>query len=89
MLGHAEYCGFSCNLTTFGYLYGVRRRQVTFPLSCEISLFSVLTRRQGGHVDVQNNNVKGFSGISFYYYAKLERHFAVVLYTNMAASSRG
>ena len=23
-----------------------------------------------------------------YYYAKLERHFAIVLYTNMAASSR-
>jgi len=24
----------------------------------------------------------------FYYYAKLERHFAIVLYTNMAVSSR-
>ena len=27
-------------------------------------------------------------GIWFYYYAKLERHFAIVLYTNLAVSSR-
>ena len=31
---------------------------------------------------------KVFSGIRFYHYAKLERHFAIVLYTNMAVSSR-
>ena len=31
---------------------------------------------------------KGLLGIWFYYYAKLERHFAIVLYTNVAVSSR-
>ena len=35
------------------------------------------------HVGVQNNSKKVL-GIRFYYYAKLERHFAIVLYTNMA-----
>ena len=43
---------------------------------------------QGSHVGVQNNSEKNILGISFYYYAKLERHFATVLYTNMAVSSR-
>ena len=37
---------------------------------------------------VQNNSEKGLLGICFYYCAKLERHFAVALYTNMTVSSR-
>ena len=51
-------------------------------------LFLVCTWRHGGHVGVQNNSEKSLLGIWLYYYAKLERHFAIVLYTNMAASSR-
>ena len=31
---------------------------------------------------------KILSGILFYYYGKLERHFAIVLYTNIAVLSR-
>ena len=47
--------------------------------------FLVFTWRHGGHVGVQNNNEKNLLGIRFYYYEKLERHYAIVLYTNMAA----
>ena len=36
----------------------------------------------------KNNSEKSLLGIWFYYYAKLERHFAIVLCTNMAVSSR-
>ena len=43
----------------------------------------VLMWRHGGHIGVQNNSEKGLLGIWFYYYAKPERHFAIVLYTNM------
>ena len=50
------------------------------------TLFSVFTWRHGGHV--LNNRETSLLGIWFYYYAKLERHFAIVLYTNMAVSSR-
>ena len=44
--------------------------------------------RHGGHVGVQNNSGKSLLGIWFYYYEKLERHYAIVLHTNMAVSSR-
>ena len=44
--------------------------------------------RHSGHVGVQNNSEKNLLGIWFYYYANFERHFAIVLYTNMAVSSR-
>ena len=50
--------------------------------------FLVFKWRHGGHVGVQDNSAKTLLGIWFYYYAKLERHFAIVLYTNMALSSR-
>ena len=50
--------------------------------------FLVCTWRHGGHVGVQNNGEKSLLGIWPYYYAKLERHFAIVLYTNMSAQSR-
>ena len=50
--------------------------------------FLVCTWRHGGYVGVQNNGDRSLLGIWFYYYAKLERHFAIVLYTNMSASSR-
>mgnify|MGYP006896103151 CR=1 FL=1 len=49
--------------------------------------FLVFTWRHSSHVGVQNNSEKSLLGIWFYYYAKLERHFAIVLYTNMAVSS--
>ena len=45
--------------------------------------------RHGGHVGVQNNAAKCLLGIWFYYYGKLVGPFSVVLYTNMAVSSRG
>ena len=48
----------------------------------------VFTQRHGGHVGVHNNSEKILLGIWFYYYATLERHFAFVLYTNMAVLSR-
>ena len=50
--------------------------------------FSVFTWRHGSHVGVHNNSEKNLSWIWFYYYAKRERHFAIMLYTNMAVSSR-
>ena len=51
-------------------------------------LFSVFMWRQGGHVGEQNNSEKSPLGIWWYYNAKRERHFAIVLYTDMAVSSR-
>ena len=39
------------------------------------------------HVGVQNNSEKSPLGIWLYYYAKLQRHFVIVLYTNMVVSS--
>ena len=51
-------------------------------------IFSVFTWRHGGHVGVPNNSEKSLLGVWSYYYPKLERHFAIVLYTNMAVSSR-
>ena len=51
-------------------------------------LFSVFMWPHRGHIGVQNNSEKSLLGIWFYYYAKLERHFAIVLYTNKAVSSR-
>ena len=48
---------------------------------------SVLMWRHSGHVGVQNSSEKNLLGTCFYYYATLERHFAIVLYTNMAVSS--
>ena len=39
--------------------------------------------RHGGHISEQNNSEKSLLGIWFYYYAEPERHFAIVLYTNM------
>ena len=44
--------------------------------------------RHGGHVDVQNNSEKSLLGLSFFYYAKWERQFAIVLYTDKAVSPR-
>ena len=41
------------------------------------------------HVVVQNNAVKCLSGILLYYYAKLVWPFSILLYNNMAVSSRG
>ena len=55
--------------------------------SSHIGEFSVFTCRHGGHVRVQNNSEKSLLELLFYYYAKLERHFAIVLYNNMAVSS--
>ena len=52
------------------------------------SVFLVCTWRHGGHIGVQNNGDRSLLGIWFYYYAKRERHFAIVLCTNMSASSR-
>ena len=46
------------------------------------------TRSHGGHVGVHNNREKVLFGILFYYYAKFERHFAIVVYTNIAVLSR-
>ena len=45
-------------------------------------------RSHGGHAAVHINGEKILLGILFYYYAKLERHFAIVLYTNIAVLSR-
>ena len=45
--------------------------------------------RHGSHVGVQNTAVKCLLGVWLYYYAKLVGPFSVVLYTNMAVSSRG
>ena len=42
----------------------------------------------GGHVGVHNNRERILLAILFYYYAKFERHFAIVLYTNIAVLSR-
>ena len=50
--------------------------------------FSAFTWHHCSHVGVQNYSKKILLGIWFYYYAKLERHFAIVLYTNMVVSSR-
>ena len=50
--------------------------------------FSVFTWCHCGHVGEQNNSEKSLLGIWFYYYAKLEWHFAIVLYTNMAVLLR-
>ena len=47
-----------------------------------------LTWSHGGHVGMHNNSEKILWGILFYYYAKFERHFAIVLYTNIAVLSR-
>ena len=52
------------------------------------SLFSVLTWRHASHVGVQKNSEKSHLGVWLYYYGKLERHFAIVLHTNIAVSSR-
>ena len=41
-------------------------------------LFLICTWRHGDHVDVQNNSGKSLLRIWFGYYAKLERHFAIV-----------
>ena len=57
------------------------------PRERKMKQFLVFKWRHGGHVGVQNNNEKNILGIRFYYYAKLERHFAIVLYTNMAVLS--
>ena len=65
-------------------------------LNCQNSLlcfktactFSVFMWRHDGHVGVQNNSEKSLLGFRFFYYAKLERHFVIVLYTSMAVSSR-
>ena len=51
------------------------------------TLFSVFMWCHSGHVNVQNNSGDRLLGTWFYYYAKLEQHFAIVLYTNMAISS--
>ena len=56
--------------------------------ACLTSLHSVLPWRHGGHVGVQNNKEKSILGILCHFYAKLERHFTIALYTNMAFSSR-
>jgi len=52
------------------------------------TLLLVFMWRHGGHVGVQNNSEKSLLGLCLYYYAKLERRFAIVLYPNMAVSSR-
>ena len=41
----------------------------------------------GSHVGVHNNREKILLGILFYYYLKLKRNFAIVLYTNIAVLS--
>ena len=61
---------------------------VTFIKNWPCISFSVFVWRHGGHVGVQNNSEKSLLGLWFYYYAKLKRNFAIVLYTNMATSSR-
>ena len=66
-----------------GYLWQSNRDSFSY-----FELFSIFTWRQGGHVSVQNDSEKSLLGIWFYYYAKRERHFDSVLYTNMALSSR-
>ena len=53
------------------------------------SLMGVWIWRHGGHVGVQNNAVICLLRIWLYYYAKLVGPFSIVLYTNMAVSSRG
>jgi len=59
----------------------------SYVLQFESGLFSVFMWRHGRHVGVQNNSEKSLLGLWFCYHAKLERHFAIVLYTNMAISS--
>ena len=59
-----------------------------FQKSEYLTNYRFFTRSHGGHVGVQNNSKKRFLGILFYYYANLERHFALVLYTNSAVLSR-
>ena len=69
-----------CSLTDFycQYIQG----QFSLPL------FLVFTWHHGGHVSVHNNSEKSLLGIWFYYYTKHERHFAIVMCTNIAVSSR-
>ena len=52
------------------------------------NLFLVFMWRHCGHIGVQNNSEKNLLGLWLYHYAKLERRFAIVFYTNMAVSSR-
>ena len=52
-----------------------------------VTLWSVFTWGNGGHVCIKKSREKVL-GIWLYYYAKLVRHFAIVLYTNMAVLSR-
>jgi len=69
------------------FLVQPRSQGLSLPRSRETlgtRLFSVFTWRHGSHVRVQDSSGKS----RFYYCAKLERHFAIVLYTNMAVSSR-
>ena len=63
-----------------------RRRQrhsmnqlITSRFSCDFAAAMLVYRTMAKKV---------FLGIWFYHHAKLERHFAIVLYTNMAVSSR-
>ena len=75
-----------------GLLWVIYHTQPTIPL------FWVFKWRHGGHVNVQNNSAKSLLGIRFCYYDSIidyillllnhERHFAMVLFTNMAFSSR-
>ena len=51
-------------------------------------IFLVFMWRHCGHIGVQNNSEKRLLGLWLYYCAKLERRFVIVLYTNMAVSSR-
>ena len=60
---------------------------VAFIAKTKVPQFSVFTWRHGSYVGVQNNSEKSILGIWFYYYAKLERHFAILLYTTMAVLS--
>ena len=64
---------------------------VDWPLKCMAgwaSIVVVLDEVYSGHVGVQNNREKSLLGIWLYYYAKHEPSFPIVLYTNMAVSSR-
>ena len=72
LLGRLEYWRISCKFASFKSKL----------------LFSVVRWRHGGPVGVLKNNEKSLLEIWFYYYAKRERHFAIVLYTNIAVASR-
>ena len=58
-------------------------------ISCKFASFKfTLLFSVSGLVGVLKNNAKSLLEIWFYYYSKRERHFAIILYTNIAVASR-